>query len=167
MLSEIFSYGLDGRQKSIASAIGLRVGRWVYLVDAADDYHKDLKSGAYNPFIEAGKKPDASLFEALRLELGAAKRALDLADGADASVKSITENILCAGMTSPIEDMLSARLSERERKAVPDNKEDASGLSREEKAEIPENSASPVSGESGNAVTAPENKKKSKKRNNK
>ena len=110
MLSDIFAYGLDGRRKSIASAIGLRVGRWVYLVDAADDYYKDLKSGSYNPFIEAGKKPDESLFEALRLELGAAKRALDLADGVDESVRSITENILCLGMTGPIEDMLAAKL---------------------------------------------------------
>ncbi|MCR5263918.1 MAG: DUF5685 family protein [Clostridiales bacterium] len=116
MLSDIFAYGLDGRRRSIASAIGLRVGRWVYLVDAADDYHKDLKSGGYNPFVEAGRKPDASLFEALRLELGAAKRALDLADGVDESVKAITENILCMGMTAPIEDMLAAKLMKYEEK---------------------------------------------------
>ena len=65
MLSDIFSYGLEGRQKSIASAMGLRVGRWVYLVDAADDYYKDLKSGSYNPFIEAGKKPDFPAFSTI------------------------------------------------------------------------------------------------------
>jgi hypothetical protein len=29
------------------------IGKWIYLIDALDDYDKDKKKGAYNPFILA------------------------------------------------------------------------------------------------------------------
>lgn len=31
------------------------VGKWIYLIDALDDYDKDVKKGAYNPFVLAYK----------------------------------------------------------------------------------------------------------------
>ncbi len=31
------------------------VGKWIYLIDALDDYDKDLKKKTYNPFVEAFK----------------------------------------------------------------------------------------------------------------
>lgn len=33
------------------------LGKWVYLIDAADDYDKDVKSGSYNPFVQAYGAP--------------------------------------------------------------------------------------------------------------
>ncbi|MBQ8685301.1 MAG: hypothetical protein IJ514_03915 [Clostridia bacterium] len=33
------------------------VGKWIYLIDALDDYDKDKKKGAYNPFIAAYGAP--------------------------------------------------------------------------------------------------------------
>ena len=27
------------------------IGKWIYLIDALDDYDKDKKKGAYNPFV--------------------------------------------------------------------------------------------------------------------
>ena len=30
---------------------GYFLGRWVYIIDAADDLEKDLREGAFNPFI--------------------------------------------------------------------------------------------------------------------
>ncbi|MBO6262961.1 MAG: hypothetical protein J6N93_01640 [Clostridia bacterium] len=36
------------------------LGKWIYLIDALDDYDKDLKRGNYNPFYYAyGKQPSA------------------------------------------------------------------------------------------------------------
>ena len=41
----------DERQKRVLERLCYFVGRWVYLIDAADDLEKDLKSGNYNPFL--------------------------------------------------------------------------------------------------------------------
>lgn len=45
----------DGR---VLQQIGYYLGRWIYLIDAADDLESDLRSGAFNPFSalqKAGK----------------------------------------------------------------------------------------------------------------
>lgn len=41
--------------KATAATYGLcyAVGKWIYLIDALDDYDKDVKKGAYNPFVLA------------------------------------------------------------------------------------------------------------------
>jgi hypothetical protein len=111
LLAEIFKYRLEGEKRSIASAVGIRVGRWVYLVDAADDYQSDLKNDQYNPFIEAETQPDERLFEALRLELSDARKAMDLVDISDPDIKAIIYNILSDGMTTPIEARLSKKFN--------------------------------------------------------
>ena len=43
MMGSLLSYGLDGDKKLVASNIGKRIGRWIYIVDAFDDYDKDRK----------------------------------------------------------------------------------------------------------------------------
>ena len=35
--------------RRILGAMGYFLGRWIYLIDAADDYDKDIKSGGFNP----------------------------------------------------------------------------------------------------------------------
>ncbi len=42
------------KQKRILNTFGYFLGRWIYLMDAADDFEKDLKSGSFNPFVVAG-----------------------------------------------------------------------------------------------------------------
>ena len=43
----------DSRKNSrILSAFGYHLGRWIYLIDAADDYEKDIKHHCFNPFIK-------------------------------------------------------------------------------------------------------------------
>ncbi len=34
------------------------IGKWIYVIDALDDYDKDLKRGEYNPFVTCYKKAD-------------------------------------------------------------------------------------------------------------
>ena len=41
----------DEREKRILSRLGYCLGRWIYLIDAADDMKKDLASGNYNVFL--------------------------------------------------------------------------------------------------------------------
>ena len=41
----------DEREKRVLSRLGYCLGRWIYLIDAADDMQKDLTSGNYNVFL--------------------------------------------------------------------------------------------------------------------
>lgn len=37
----------------VLGEFGYHIGRWIYLIDAADDYEKDIKNGGFNPFAFA------------------------------------------------------------------------------------------------------------------
>ena len=38
--------------------MGIALGRFIYLLDAAVDYRKDKKKGKYNPYIAMGSEED-------------------------------------------------------------------------------------------------------------
>ena len=74
LLGEVFAYGTDDAVYEVAYSLGMHLGRFIYIVDAADDYEKDVKSKSYNPYIEmygdGGLSLDAKseITLALRLE---------------------------------------------------------------------------------------------------
>ena len=41
----------DSPNQRVLNQFGYYLGRWVYLIDAADDIEKDLKSRSFNPFV--------------------------------------------------------------------------------------------------------------------
>ena len=47
------------------------LGRWIYLVDAADDLKKDVRTGNYNPLVPRFDAQSGELTEQARRELGA------------------------------------------------------------------------------------------------
>lgn len=49
-LGKIFAIGFDGECKNSLYTLGYMVGRYVYILDAADDIESDLKNGSFNPF---------------------------------------------------------------------------------------------------------------------
>ena len=109
MMSELLSYGFDGEKKLIAGTIGKRLGRWVYIVDAFDDYECDRKSGSYNPFVQlyGGKDFDEdnliSISKMLEAEMAMVYAAIDLLDeDADKNRSEIIKNILCIGMPASV-----------------------------------------------------------------
>ena len=51
IMRDIAAYGLEGTKKAIAEQCGYHIGRFIYLIDAYDDFEKDSKSGNYNPFL--------------------------------------------------------------------------------------------------------------------
>ena len=121
LLSDVFSYGLADGQKRIAAEIGFRVGKWIYLVDAADDYEEDIKKGRYNPLARAyGESLTAdereSLAEALIYELRQAERGFDLIDYPDANSRGVVENIIYAGMPSVAKHVLTPCSNGKEKK---------------------------------------------------
>lgn len=46
--------GKDDTQHRVLEQIGYQLGRWIYLIDAADDWEDDLQKGRFNALHEAG-----------------------------------------------------------------------------------------------------------------
>lgn len=110
MMAGLLSYGFEGEKKLIAEKIGKRIGRWIYIVDAFDDYDDDRKSGSYNPFVELYSSTNfsdedlISISKMLEAELAIAFSALELLDDdEDKNRSEIVKNILCLGMPASVE----------------------------------------------------------------
>ncbi len=55
MIAEFSDFALGEKATEYTRNLFYAIGKWIYLIDALDDYDKDLKKGAYNPFILAYK----------------------------------------------------------------------------------------------------------------
>lgn len=53
MLAEFCDYALGEKKTDFSHNLFYTLGKWIYLIDALDDYDKDVKKGAYNPFALA------------------------------------------------------------------------------------------------------------------
>lgn len=114
LLADVLAYGLEGANKRIASEIGFHVGKWVYLLDAADDYEEDLKKKRYNPLIGVyGKTLEChereALMAALTAELCDAEKGFDLLDYPDGDMEAVIRNIIYIGMPQTAESILMPR----------------------------------------------------------
>lgn len=49
-LGRVMALGFDDGRKNSLYGLGYMVGRYVYILDAADDLEDDLKNGSFNPF---------------------------------------------------------------------------------------------------------------------
>lgn len=108
LLGEVFSGGLDGTERRIAYDIGYHVGRWIYYVDAIDDYGSDMESGEYNPFRSGGLPSSDDIRSALRAELAATELALDLIPrDVPSDILEPIKNILYLGSEKTVSDILS------------------------------------------------------------
>ncbi|MBQ8320383.1 MAG: hypothetical protein IJX81_05840 [Clostridia bacterium] len=64
MLSELSDYLLKDKATEHTRALNYALGKWIYLIDALDDYDKDARKGAYNPFLLTyGAKDKRELLE--------------------------------------------------------------------------------------------------------
>jgi len=115
MMSALLSYSFEGEKKRIAAALGMALGKWVYLIDALDDLSEDARLSRYNPFVLVyGREPltAAALGQisfALDSALAEAKAALDLVEFPDSDMKALAENILCLGMPSEARSILKKK----------------------------------------------------------
>ena len=116
LMGKILAYGLEGNQAKLAHAIGLHVGRWVYILDAADDYAEDVRLHRYNPLAclygdssmtELSDRKKQELKTALLAELADLEGAFDLLNTADhPNLGGVLSNILYEGMPRQIERVL-------------------------------------------------------------
>ena len=119
LLGEIMAEGLDGAKRKIAQKIGNHIGKWIYVIDACDDYYEDVKRGRFNPLIGVYGKDglDKAVCEgletALTHELMEAEKAFDLIDYPNKDMKEIICNIIYLGMPSVAKTTVK-KLAERE-----------------------------------------------------
>ena len=57
MLRAFSVYVLKEKSTEDTEKLFYAIGKWIYLIDALDDYDKDVKKGAYNPFVQYYRAP--------------------------------------------------------------------------------------------------------------
>ena len=120
LMAAVCAEGLQGAEARIASNIGRAIGRWVYLVDAADDFEEDRKRGRFNPYLRLfGDHPTDEDWENVRLALTAllcdAERAYLLMDEFPApELREILSNLLYLGLPQTGERITSRRNEQKD-----------------------------------------------------
>ncbi len=51
IVAQFSDYALGEKRSEYTYNLFYNVGKWIYLIDGLDDYEKDKKKGAYNPFL--------------------------------------------------------------------------------------------------------------------
>ncbi len=104
-LGKVISLGFDGECREKLYSLGYTVGRFVYILDAADDLEDDLKSGSFNPFrAEYGDIKDESCRKAFAERADQMlnlthSRALEVLDEIEKNrFEDILENIVFDGL---------------------------------------------------------------------
>ena len=119
LMAALLGYGLTGNAAKLADQIGRHVGRWIYILDAADDFAEDMQKHRYNPLAclygdptmtELPLQKRQELRVALFTELSELERGFDLLDVADdPDLAGILKNILYWGMPRETERVLQIR----------------------------------------------------------
>ncbi len=110
MLSNLFALEASGdADKRILREFGYQLGRWIYLIDAADDYEKDIKNGNFNPYkslkIDCEEQP-IKIISSLNQSLARAYDAYNLTDFKD--FRGIFDNMLTLGLPS-VQNKITAK----------------------------------------------------------
>ncbi len=106
LLGKILSYGLSDYRERIAYEMGYHMGRYIYILDALDDFKKDIKSGNYNPLVniytdlESLKKNIGDVTETIKASLKRVEAACELIE--NNWLKGIIENIVTYGADTVI-----------------------------------------------------------------
>ena len=69
LMADIAADVPDERRRRVLEQILYQLGRWIYLIDAADDFRRDARSGSYNPLRYRYGNEGESLTEADKLAI--------------------------------------------------------------------------------------------------
>ena len=108
-LGRVMAAGFNGERKNSLYNLGYMVGRYVYILDAADDLEDDLKNGSFNPFrAEYGDNHGDEFVRKVRGMLNLTQSgALDALDSLEKKrFEDILENIVLDGLTFSGEKVL-------------------------------------------------------------
>ncbi len=101
-----------------AETFGYYIGRWIYLIDAADDLEEDIKKGTFNPFKEKYNGDTAETMkycnEVLNMTAAHITMSYDLLD--TGLYKSILDNIVYDGIAKQQQYCLFDKYNEKNKK---------------------------------------------------
>ena len=116
LLALLAGSGIDDPLMRMAGErIGEAVGKWIYLVDAADDLAEDQKKGRFNPFLPDGYDVDR-LRAALDNESNLADEMLSKVPVFDQGCRAILKNIFYYGMYETANSLLFEERRQRKDK---------------------------------------------------
>lgn len=115
MMASVLALGAAGEaQERVLRRLGYFLGRWVYIMDAADDIEKDIKSGGYNPFalalagradlVEKARENAGALLNSCVYEIAACYELLEKKQFGE-----ILSNIVYQGFASVQKNVLAGR----------------------------------------------------------
>ena len=104
MMAEILDFPGNRELSGKLRELGYHLGRYIYIIDAADDLEKDGKSGAFNPLLLHPETTE-TLKTALILDLA---RAGELLGGLPLKYhKTIIDNIIYLGLRAKVDEVLA------------------------------------------------------------
>ena len=112
ILANLNSFGIEEETKEIAYNIGFHLGKWIYVIDACDDFSSDIKTGSYNPIvISFGNEMTDNIKDMLRcaltLELSQLSESVEKLDFTEyRDVEAIVKNVIYDGMRRETEKIL-------------------------------------------------------------
>ena len=108
MLSAIFAHGIEDEAKAILlEKIGFHIGRYIYLLDAADDYEDDIKKGSFNPFALSGSLDRIALRNSLEAELAIVDDLVARIHFTDSVIENIIKNVITYGCEAVMDKILT------------------------------------------------------------
>ena len=124
-LGRVMALGFDGERKNSLYNLGYMVGRFVYILDAADDLESDIKSGNFNPFksefsnINNEKSRNEFIARARGMFNLTQSSALEVLDSLEKKrFEDILENIVLDGLTQSAEKVLCRYAGENAENSV-------------------------------------------------
>lgn len=108
LLGAIFSFGLYGNDALVTRTLGFHLGRFIFCADAAEDFERDVKSGAYNPYVlsygkELTEENRATIKRALLVECTLLSQAVELLPFEKSkTIENIIKNIIYKGLVNRI-----------------------------------------------------------------
>lgn len=119
LLGAVFSEGLDEEDRLVPYSVGYHLGKFIYCIDAAEDYESDRKSGSYNPYVIAyGGEPLSdsgreTIKCAILLECKKLEGAVNLLPfGKRKTIESIINNVIYLGITKRLKFLDAPRNNE-------------------------------------------------------
>lgn len=119
LMEEVFSsLSEDPTEKRVLERLGYLMGRWVYLIDALDDWDEDVQKGRYNPFAQQQNGQEQVQKEqqyeqakgTLYLTVAEMRKTYDLLG--IHSLDTILENILDLGLLQTVDNIMKKRLGQ-------------------------------------------------------
>lgn len=122
-LGELFSLGFTGERASALKRLGYMTGRFVYILDAADDLEDDIRKKGFNPFIK--ENPELTTEQGRRSFAERAGGALNLTQSQAVEAlkevkperfKDILENIIYDGFDNAAKTVTAKYLPAKSKK---------------------------------------------------